>query len=230
MDRNKNNVTDPNIETELLELIAGATYFNKLRSSKSANCMYKTKNNQDESLNICTGLFDRVANSESLIEIINDNKQKINNYVKLMVKFNNGVSEKEFADTRGYIFSLSLSHANKELLQEYEDTKEKYEELLNSIYAAAANTSNLTLCINNAYIGSFESDNNTGSYIDVDQINYCDNESKSNENQDNNINQINIEIGKIKQRLNTIIIVLQIIILVLISLFVYKLYIDYNTN
>ena len=231
MDYNKNVDINQKTKRELLELIAGALYFNKYASSETTNCTYKTKNNQAEVLNICTGLSDRVTHPEDLQKFINDNKQEINNYIAIMTKFNNGISSNEFADARGYIISSSLSHASKNLIQQYYETQYDYNELINSIYKAAESTTSLTLCINNAFIGSFESSGEQPSYIDIDQVNYCGNGAKANQKQDENIKTINNEIIYIKQRLNTMILVLQIIILMLILIFVYKFYIikKYNT-
>lgn len=230
IDYNKNIDIEQNTKIELLCLISGALYFNKYNSSDTTNCTYKTKNNQIEKLNICTGLSDRVTHPEDLQSFINDNLQKINDYIAIMTKFNNGTSSEEFTDARGYIISSSLSHASKDLIQQYYETQDEYNKLINSIYKAAESTTSLTLCINNAFIGSFESSGEEPSYIDIDQVNYCGNGAKANQKQDENIKTINNEIIFIKQRLNTIILILQIIILMLISIFVYKFYIIRKYN
>ena len=230
MSYNKNINIDSDVKKELISLIAGASYFNKLVSSDSANCTYKTKNNQIESLNICTGLFDRVTNISSLNEFIDDNAQDINNCIYILEKFNNGTSAKEFADIRGYIISSSLSHASDDLIMQYNETQDEYNKLINSIYKAAESTTDLTLCINNAFIGSFESSSSSPSYIDIDQVNYCGEGAKANQERDEKIDNINNEITRIKQKVNTIILVLQVIILILISIFAYKLYVMKNNN
>ena len=64
----KNEETYPIIKREMIGLIAGAAYFNKIVSSDTANCTYKTKNNQTEVLNICTGLEDRIADLNEFYE------------------------------------------------------------------------------------------------------------------------------------------------------------------
>lgn len=217
------NIND-NVKSELIGLIAGASYFNKLVSSDTANCTYKTKNNQTESLNICTGLYDRVTDISGLNKFIDDNRQDIKNCISMLEKFNNGTSAKEFADTRGFIVSSESSHASKDLIMQYNQTQDKYNELINSIYKAAESTTDLTLCINNAFIGSVESSSSSPSYIDIDQVNYCGEGAKANQERDEKLEDMNNEIAKIKQKINTIIIILEIIIIMLISIFAYKLY------
>lgn len=217
------NIND-NVKSELIGLIAGASYFNKLVSSDTANCTYKTKNNQTESLNICTGLYDRVTDISGLNKFIDDNRQDIKNCISMLEEFNNGTSAKEFADTRGFIVSSESSHASKDLIMQYNQTQDKYNELINSIYKAAESTTDLTLCINNAFIGSVESSSSSPSYIDIDQVNYCGEGAKANQERDEKLEDMNNEITKIKQKINTIIIILEIIIIMLISIFVYKLY------
>lgn len=217
------NIND-NVKSELIGLIAGASYFNKLVSSDTANCTYKTKNNQTESLNICTGLYDRVTDISGLNKFIDDNMQDIRNCISILEGFNNGTSAKEFADTRGFIVSSSLSHANEDLIMQYDQTKDEYNKLINSIYKAAESTTDLTLCINNAFIGSVESSSSSPSYIDIDQVNYCGEGAKANQERDEKLENMSNEIARIKQKINTIIIILEIIIIMLISIFVYKLY------
>lgn len=215
---------DPSTKKEMIGLIAGALYFNKLISSDTANCTYKTKNNQTESLNICTGLEDRVTDIYGFYEFKNDNDQEINNCINVLEDYNNGTSAKEFGDARGFIVSSSLSHASEDLIRQYNQTKEDYDKLINSIYKAAAETTDLTLCINNAFIGSIESSDSSPSYVDIDQVNYCGEGAKANQERDEKIENISNEIAKIKQKINTIIIILEIIIIMLISVFAYKLY------
>lgn len=215
---------DSNTKKEMIGLIAGAFYFNKLVSSDTANCTYKTKNNQTESLNICTGLKDRVTDIYGFYEFKNDNDQEINNCISILEDYNNGTSAKEFGDARGFIVSSSLSHASDDLIRQYNQTKEDYDKLINSIYKAAAETTDLTLCINNAFIGSIESSDSSPSYVDIDQVNYCGEGAKANQERDEKIENMSNEIAKIKQKINTIIIILEIIIIMLISIFAYKLY------
>lgn len=221
------NIND-SVKSELIGLIAGASYFNKLVSSDTANCTYKTKNNQTESLNICTGLYDRVTNISGLNKFIDDNMQDIRNRISILEEFNNGTSAEEFADTRGFIVSSSLSHASEDLIMQYDQTKDEYNKLINSIYKAAESTTDLTLCINNAFIGSVESSSSSPSYIDIDQVNYCGEGAKANQERDEKLEDMNNEIAKIKQKINTIIIILEIIIIMLISIFAYKLYANNN--
>lgn len=220
----KNEETYPIIKREMIGLIAGAAYFNKIVSSDTANCTYKTKNNQPEVLNICTGLEDRIAGFNEFYEFWKDNDQEIQNCIRVLEDYNNGTSDKEFADTRGFIVSSSLSHASDELIRQYNQTKDDYNKLINSIYKAAAETTDLTLCINNAFIGSIESSSSSPSYVDIDQVNYCGEGAKANQERDEKIENMNNEIAKIKQKINTIIIILEIIIIMLISVFAYKLY------
>lgn len=219
---------DPSTKKEMIGLIAGAFYFNKLVSSDTANCTYKTKNNQTESLNICTGLKDRVTDIYGFYEFKNDNDQEINNCISVLEDYNNGTSAKEFGDTRGFIVSSKLSHASDDLIRQYDNTQKRYNELINSIYKAAAETTDLTLCINNAFIGSIESSSSSPSYVDIDQVNYCGEGAKANQERDEKIENMSNEIAKIKQKINTIIIILEIIIIMLISMFAYKLYINNN--
>lgn len=215
---------DLSTKKEMIGLIAGALYFNKLISSDTANCTYKTKNNQTESLNICTGLKDRVTNIYGFYEFKNDNDQEINNCISVLEDYNNGTPAGEFADTRGFIVSSKLSHASEELIRQYDNTQKRYNELINNIYKAAAETTDLTLCINNAFIGSIESSSSSPSYVDIDQVNYCGEGAKANQERDEKIENTSNEIAKIKQKINTIIIILEIIIIMLISIFAYKLY------
>ena len=215
---------EPIIKKEMIGLIAGASYFNKLVSSDTANCTYKTKNNQTESLNICTGLSDRITDISGFNKFIRDNKQEIDNSISNLEDYNNGTSDKEFADARGFIVSSDSSHASKELMQQYKDTQDKYNELINSIYKAAESTTDLTLCINNAFIGSIESSDSSPSYVDIDQVNYCGEGAKANQERDEKLENMSNEIARIKQKINTIIIILEIIIIMLISIFAYKLY------
>lgn len=219
---------DLSTKKEMIGLIAGAFYFNKLVSSDTANCTYKTKNNQTESLNICTGLKDRITDIYGFYEFKNDNDQEINNCISVLEDYNNGTSAKEFGDARGFIVSSSLSHASDDLIRQYDNTQKRYNELINSIYKAAAETTDLTLCINNAFIGSIESSSSSPSYIDIDQVNYCGEGAKANQERDEKIENMSNEIAKIKQKINTIIIILEIIIIMLISIFAYKLYINNN--
>lgn len=221
---NKNEETYLSIKKEMIGLIAGASYFNKIVSSDTANCTYKTKNNQTEILNICTGLEDRIAGLSEFKEFWKDNKQEIENCISVLKEYNNGTSAKEFADTRGFIVSSSLSHASDDLIRQYDNTQKRYNELINSIYKAAAETTDLTLCINNAFIGSIESSSSSPSYVDIDQVNYCGEGAKANQERDEKIENMSNEIAKIKQKINTIIIILEIIIIMLISIFAYKLY------
>ena len=215
---------DPIIKKEMIGLIAGASYFNKLVSSDTANCTYKTKNNQTESLNICTGLTDRITDISGFNKFKRDNAQEIENSISNLEDYNNGTSDKEFADARGFIVSSDSSHASKELMQQYKQTQDKYNELINSIYKAAESTTDLTLCINNAFIGSIESSDSSPSYVDIDQVNYCGEGAKANQERDEKLENMSNEIAKIKQKINTIIIILEIIIIMLISIFAYKLY------
>ena len=215
---------DPIIKKEMIGLIAGASYFNKLVSSDTANCTYKTKNNQTESLNICTGLTDRITDISGFNKFKRDNAQEIDNSISNLEDYNNGTSDKEFADARGFIVSSESSHASKELMQQYKDTQDKYNELINSIYKAAESTTDLTLCINNAFIGSIESSDSSPSYIDINQVNYCGEGAKANQERDEKLENMSNEIARIKQKINTIIIILEIIIIMLISIFAYKLY------
>lgn len=220
----KNEETYPNIKKEMIGLIAGAAYFNKIVSSDTANCTYKTKNNQTEPLNICTGLEDRIAGLNEFKEFWEDNNQEIENCISVLEDYNNGTSAKEFGDARGFIVSSSLSHASDDLIRQYDNTQKRYNELINSIYKAAAETTDLTLCINNAFIGSIESSSSSPSYVDIDQVNYCGEGAKANQERDEKIEDMSNEIAKIKQKINTIIIILEIIIIMLISIFAYKLY------
>ena len=215
---------EPIIKKEMIGLIAGASYFNKLVSSDTVNCTYKTKNNQTESLNICTGLADRITDISGFNKFKKDNAQEIENSISNLEEFNHGTSDKEFADTRGFIVSSDLSNASEDLLQQYKQTQDKYNELINSIYKAAADTTDLTLCINNAFIGSIESSSSSPSYVDIDQVNYCGEGAKANQERDEKLENMSNEIAKIKQKINTIIIILEIIIIMLISIFAYKLY------
>lgn len=215
---------DLSTKKEMIGLIAGAFYFNKLVSSDTANCTYKTKNNQTESLNICTGLKDRITDIYGFYEFKNDNDQEINNCISVLEDYNNGTSAKEFGDARGFIVSSKLSHASDDLIRQYDNTQKRYNELINSIYKAAAETTDLTLCINNAFIGSIESSSSSPSYVDIDQVNYCGEGAKANQERDEKIENMSNEIAKIKQKINTIIIILEIIIIMLISIFAYKLY------
>ena len=89
---------------------------------------------------------------------------------------------------------------------------------------AAADTTDLTLCINNAFIGSIESSSSSPSYVDIDQVNYCGEGAKANQERDEKLENMSNEIARIKQKINTIIIILEIIIIMLISIFAYKLY------
>lgn len=221
---------DLSTKKEMIGLIAGAFYFNKLVSSDTANCTYKTKNNQTESLNICTGLKDRITDIYGFYEFKNDNDQEINNCISVLEDYNNGTSAKEFGDARGFIVSSSLSHASEDLIRQYDQTKEDYDKLINSIYKAAESTTDLTLCINNAFIGSIESSSSSPSYIDIDQVNYCGEGAKANQERDEKIENMSNEIAKIKQKINTIIIILEIIIIMLISMFAYKLYKSNKSN
>lgn len=220
----KNEETYPSIKKEMIGLIAGAAYFNKIVSSDTANCTYKTKNNQTEPLNICTGLEDRIAGLNEFKEFWEDNNQEIENCISVLEDYNNGTSAKEFGDARGFIVSSSLSHASDDLIRQYDNTQKRYNELINSIYKAAAETTDLTLCINNAFIGSIESSSSSPSYVDIDQVNYCGEGAKANQERDEKIEDMSNEIAKIKQKINTIIIILEIIIIMLISIFAYKLY------
>ena len=213
-----------NIIKEMIGLIAGASYFNKIVSSDTANCTYKTKNNQTEVLNICTGLEDRIAGFNEFKEFWKDNDQEIQNCIRVLEDYNNGTPDTEFADARGFIVSSSLSHASDDLIRQYDNTQKRYNELINSIYKAAAETTDLTLCINNAFIGSIESSDSSPSYVDIDQVNYCGEGAKANQERDEKIEDMSNEIAKIKQKINTIIIILEIIIIMLISMFAYKLY------
>ncbi len=215
---------DASIKKEMIGLIAGASYFNKIVSSDTTNCTYKTKNNQTESLNICTGLYDRITDTSGFNEFKKDNNQEIENCISVLEEYNNGTPAREFADTRGFIVSSKLSHASDDLIRQYDQTKEDYDKLINSIYKAAAETTDLTLCINNAFIGSIESSSSSPSYVDIDQVNYCGEGAKANQERDEKIENMNNEIAKIKQKINTIIIILEIIIIMLISMFAYKLY------
>lgn len=215
---------DANIKKEMIYFIAGASYFNKLVSSDTVNCTYKTKNNQTESLNICTGLFDRITDISGFDKFQKDNKQEIENCISLLEKYNNGTSAEEFADARGFIVSSESSHASEELRHQYNETQKRYNELINSIYKAAADTTDLTLCINNAFIGSIESSDSSPSYVDIDQVNYCGEGAKANQERDEKLENMSNEIARIKQKINTIIIILEIIIIMLISIFAYKLY------
>ena len=142
---------EPIIKKEMIGLIAGASYFNKIVSSDTTNCTYKTKNNQTEVLNICTGLEDRIAGLSEFYEFWEDNKQEIENCISVLEDYNNGTPDTEFADARGFIVSSSLSHASDDLIRQYNQTKDEYNKLINSIYKAAAETTDLTLCINNAF-------------------------------------------------------------------------------
>ena len=162
---------EPIIKKEMIGLIAGASYFNKLVSSNTANCTYKTKNNQTESLNICTGLADRITDISGFNKFKTDNAQEIEDSISNLEDYNNGTSDTEFADTRGFIVSSDSTHASKDLIQQYNETQKRYNELINSIYKAAADTTDLTLCINNAFIGSIESSSSSPSYVDIDQVN-----------------------------------------------------------
>ena len=213
-----------NIKKEMIGLIAGASYFNKIVSSDTANCTYKTKNNQTEVLNICTGLEDRIANLSGYNEFKRENDQEIQNCIRVLEEYNNGTPDTEFADARGFIVSSSLSHASDDLIRQYDNTQKRYNELINSIYKAAAETTDLTLCINNAFIGSIESSSSSPSYVDIDQVNYCGEGAKANQERDEKLENMSNEIAKIKQKINTIIIILEIIIIMLISVFAYKLY------
>ena len=224
----KHKELDASIKKEMIGLIAGASYFNKLVSSNTANCTYKTKNNQTESLNICTGLTDRITDISGFNKFKTDNAQEIRNCISNLEDYNHGTSDTEFADTRGFIISSESTHATDELIQQYNETQDKYNELINSIYKAAADTTDLTLCINNAFIGSVESSSSSPSYVDIDQVNYCGEGAKANQERDEKLEDMNNEIAKIKQKINTIIIILEIIIIMLISIFAYKLYINNN--
>ena len=215
---------EPIIKKEMIGLIAGASYFNKLVSSNTVNCTYKTKNNQTESLNICTGLEDRITDISGFNKFKRDNAQEIDNSISNLEDYNNGTSDTEFADTRGFIVSSESSHASKELKQQYDQSQDRYNELINSIYKAAADTTDLTLCINNAFIGSIESSSSSPSYVDIDQVNYCGEGAKANQERDEKLENMSNEIARIKQKINTIIIILEIIIIMLISIFAYKLY------
>ena len=217
-------ITKKNIIKEMIGLIAGASYFNKIVSSDTANCTYKTKNNQTEVLNICTGLEDRIAGLNEFYEFWKDNNQEINNCIRVLEDYNNGTPDTEFADARGFIVSSSLSHASDDLIRQYDNTQKRYNELINSIYKAAAETTDLTLCINNAFIGSIESSDSSPSYVDIDQVNYCGEGAKANQERDEKLENMSNEIAKIKQKINTIIIILEIIIIMLIFVFAYKLY------
>lgn len=220
----QHNKIDPIIKKEMIGFIAGASYFNKLVSSDTANCTYKTKNNQTESLNICTGLFDRITDISGFDKFQKDNKQEIENSISNLEDYNNGTSAEEFADTRGFIVSSDSTHASEDLLRQYDETQDRYNELINSIYKAAADTTDLTLCINNAFIGSIESSSSSPSYVDIDQVNYCGEGAKANQERDEKLENMSNEIARIKQKINTIIIILEIIIIMLISIFAYKLY------
>ena len=215
---------EPIIKKEMIGLIAGASYFNKLVSSNTANCTYKTKNNQTESLNICTGLADRITDISGFNKFKTDNAQEIEDSISNLEDYNNGTSDTEFADTRGFIVSSDSTHASKDLIQQYNETQKRYNELINSIYKAAADTTDLTLCINNAFIGSIESSSSSPSYVDIDQVNYCGEGAKANQERDEKLENMSNEIARIKQKINTIIIILEIIIIMLISIFAYKLY------
>lgn len=215
---------EPIIKKEMIGLIAGASYFNKLVSSNTTNCTYKTKNNQTESLNICTGLEDRITDISGFNKFKRDNAQEIDNSISNLEDYNNGTSDTEFADTRGFIVSSDSTHASKELIQQYNETQDRYNELINSIYKAAESTTDLTLCINNAFIGSIESSSSSPSYVDIDQVNYCGEGAKANQERDEKLENMSNEIARIKQKINTIIIILEIIIIMLISIFAYKLY------
>ena len=215
---------EPIIKKEMIGLIAGASYFNKLVSSNTANCTYKTKNNQTESLNICTGLEDRITDISGFNKFKRDNAQEIDNSISNLEDYNNGTSDTEFADTRGFIVSSDSTHASEDLLRQYDETQDRYNELINSIYKAAADTTDLTLCINNAFIGSIESSSSSPSYVDIDQVNYCGEGAKANQERDEKLENMSNEIARIKQKINTIIIILEIIIIMLISIFAYKLY------
>ena len=215
---------EPIIKKEMIGLIAGASYFNKLVSSNTANCTYKTKNNQTESLNICTGLEDRITDISGFNKFKKDNAQEIENSISNLEEYNHGTSDKEFADTRGFIVSSDSTHASEDLLRQYDETQDRYNELINSIYKAAADTTDLTLCINNAFIGSIESSSSSPSYVDIDQVNYCGEGAKANQERDEKLENMSNEIARIKQKINTIIIILEIIIIMLISIFAYKLY------
>ena len=221
---NKNEETYLSIKKEMIGLIAGASYFNKIVSSDTANCTYKTKNNQTEILNICTGLEDRITGLSEFYEFWKDNDQEIQNCIRVLEEYNNGTPDTEFADARGFIVSSSLSHASEELIRQYDNTQKRYNELINSIYKAAAETTDLTLCINNAFIGSIESSSSSPSYVDIDQVNYCGEGAKANQERDEKLENMSNEIAKIKQKINTIIIILEIIIIMLIFMFAYKLY------
>lgn len=221
---------DASIKKEMIGLIAGASYFNKIVSSDTANCTYKTKNNQTESLNICTGLYDRITDTSGFNEFKKDNNQEIENCISVLEEYNNGTPAREFADTRGFIVSSKLSHASDDLIRQYDQTKEDYDKLINSIYKAAAETTDLTLCINNAFIGSIESSSSSPSYVDIDQVNYCGEGAKANQERDEKLENMSNEIAKIKQKINTIIIILEIIIIMLISMFAYKLYTSNNNK
>lgn len=215
---------EPIIKKEMIGLIAGASYFNKLVSSNTANCTYKTKNNQTESLNICTGLEDRITDISGFNKFKRDNAQEIEDSISNLEDYNNGTSDTEFADTRGFIVSSDSTHATEDLLRQYDETQDRYNELINSIYKAAADTTDLTLCINNAFIGSIESSSSSPSYVDIDQVNYCGEGAKANQERDEKLENMSNEIARIKQKINTIIIILEIIIIMLISIFAYKLY------
>ena len=215
---------EPIIKKEMIGLIAGASYFNKLVSSNTANCTYKTKNNQTESLNICTGLEDRITDISGFNKFKRDNAQEIEDSISNLEDYNNGTSDTEFADTRGFIISSESTHASDDLKQQYDQTQDRYNELINSIYKAAADTTDLTLCINNAFIGSIESSSSSPSYVDIDQVNYCGEGAKANQERDEKLENMSNEIARIKQKINTIIIILEIIIIMLISIFAYKLY------
>lgn len=221
---------DVSIKKEMIGLIAGASYFNKIVSSDTANCTYKTKNNQTESLNICTGLYDRITDTSGFNEFKKDNNQEIENCISVLEEYNNGTPAREFADTRGFIVTSKLSHASDDLIRQYDQTKEDYDKLINSIYKAAAETTDLTLCINNAFIGSIESSSSSPSYVDIDQVNYCGEGAKANQERDEKLENMSNEIAKIKQKINTIIIILEIIIIMLISMFAYKLYTSNNNK
>lgn len=223
-------ITKKNIIKEMIGLIAGASYFNKIVSSDTTNCTYKTKNNQTEVLNICTGLEDRIAGLSEFYEFWKDNDQEIQNCIRVLEEYNNGTPDTEFADARGFIVSSSLSHASDELIRQYNQTKDEYNKLINSIYKAAAETTDLTLCINNAFIGSIESSSSSPSYVDIDQVNYCGEGAKANQERDEKLENMSNEIAKIKQKINTIIIILEIIIIMLISIFAYKLYTNNNNK
>lgn len=225
LDYNNHTKIDDDIKTEILALIAGARYFNKYKSSDSLDCTYTDNNHQTEILNICTGLFDRVQNQGDLIEFVNENLSTIDTNIASIEKWNNWVSLEEFSNARKYIISSSLSYASEDLKQEYYDQKSNYEKMINNIYNAAAGAGNLTLCINNALIGSVDSNGDSFAYIDIDQVNYCDNDYQTNEYQDEKINNINDAIYKIKIRINAITVALQIIIIILILVFVYKIFV-----